>query len=175
MSYQLLNHAGEVPFSEWKANGIEIPIFDKDNTLTSFHDDALLDEVAGPLREGLQGVYENIALVSNSHDAEHVQEVGETLSEALGVNVFSISKADGYKRKPSPEMGIVVAKHFGIQREQLGVIGDRRFVDVRFGINLGAGAIALCRKVGFGDAKGVPLIRAVESLVVSREQRTKNS
>jgi FMN phosphatase YigB (HAD superfamily) len=169
--YELFDHAGEIPFNRWELKGIRLPIFDKDNTLTSFHDDVLIQYVVdGLINNGLADIYHDIAIVSNSEDPQHIREVAGNLGEILGgVNVFSVSKGEGYNRKPDPEMGLVVAEHFNLTPNHLGVIGDRRLVDVKFGRRLNAGAIALCGKVGEGDARGVPLLRLLESTVVYLE------
>ncbi len=72
-------------------------------------------------------------------------------------------------------MGLVIARHFGVSPNQLGVIGDRRFTDVAFGRNLGAGAVALCEKAGEGDARGVSTIRRAEDFVVRFDRRRRRA
>jgi HAD superfamily hydrolase (TIGR01662 family) len=175
-TYERYEHAGQIPFEEWRLKGVEIPIFDKDNTLTSFHDNAFIPGVIdGLLANGLPDYYRQIALVSNSSDGAHIAKVAEDLSQDLdGITVFPLCQAEiggRLARKPHTIMGEMVASHFNIRPDQLGVIGDRRFIDVKFGKKLGARAIALCDKVGEGDQKGVPTLRVIEGVVVSFEER----
>ena len=170
--YEIYEHAGKVPYSEWKESGIVVPIFDKDGTLTHANQLNFVDEVVDELAHAeLPDIYPNIALVSNNHDHSHVLDFSRSLERKLGVNVYAISRAGGYKKKPDPMMGFEVVKRFGVKPEQLGVIGDRLLTDVRFAHNLGAGAVALCDKAGEGDAKWVPMLRKVEALIVARDIR----
>jgi predicted HAD superfamily phosphohydrolase YqeG len=173
VSYERYEHAGQIPFNLWAYRGIKIPIFDKDSTLTSFHQDSFIPEVIeGLVANKVPDLFRGIALVSNSNDPKHIEAVAENLSDALdGMEVFGLCQAEifGKARKPNPIMGEMVADHFEIKPEQLGVIGDRRLIDVRFGHRLGAGAIALCDKVGDGDQRGVPALRVLEDVIVSVE------
>jgi HAD superfamily hydrolase (TIGR01662 family) len=165
--YALYRHAGEVPFEQWRLAGIEVPVFDKDGTITSANREHFVDEVIdGFIAQDLASIYPTIAVVSNNNDASHVQEFNERLQDEVGVKVFSVCKADGYPSKPDPSMGLRVAQEFGVEPSQLGICGDRRLVDVVFGRNVGAGAIALCRKAGKGDAAFVPLVRPLEAGIV---------
>lgn len=172
--YETYEHAGQIPFKEWKGRGIKIPIFDKDGTLTSFHQDSFIPKVIdGLIAQDLPSLFPGIALVSNSSDREHIQIVAENLSDKLdGIEVYGLCKGEifGKARKPTTIMGEWVADHFNVELSELGVIGDRRLVDVSFGKNLGAGAIALCDKVGEGDERGVPALRVVENVFVAYEK-----
>ena len=169
-SYELHNNAGTINYAEWKDNGIELPVFDKDGTLTNFNSLQFVPDVIEGLKENLVGVYQAIAIVSNNHDSNHFKKFCNLLEDELGIDVFGVCRADGYASKPNPEMGIAVAKNFGLRQEQLGIVGDRRYTDVKFGRKLGAGAIVLCAKVGEGDAKGVPSLRRFERGVIRLEK-----
>ena len=173
VSYERYEHAGKIPLKRWKDQGIKIPLFDKDGTLTSFHQDGFIPEVIdGLIANGLPDLFQGIALISNSDDPKHIEKVAEDLMDALGgMEVYRLCQAElsVKARKPKSLMGEMAADHFMIDPSELGVIGDRRFVDVSFGKNLGAGAIALCSKVGEGDQKGVPAVRRIEDLIVSAE------
>jgi HAD superfamily hydrolase (TIGR01662 family) len=170
--YELYNHAGEIPFNKWLQKGILIPVFDKDNTITVSNDNEFIKEVIeGLIANNLSDIYPRIALVSNNKNIDHIHKIAKKLENTLGVSeVFCVCQAKGYKRKPNPEMGLVVAEHFGVKPEELGIIGDRRLVDVSFGGKLKAGAIALCKKVSPGDATFVPTIRKFEKIIVSTEK-----
>lgn len=168
VKYERYHHAGEIPFAEWRNSGIRVPIFDKDGTLTHANRHDFVDEVVdGLVAQNIPDVFPDIALVSNNHDHTHVEEFAGILRRKLGMSVFALSRAQGHKSKPDPEMGLVVASHFDVEPEQLGVIGDRLLTDVAFGRRLGAGAIALCDKAGDGDAKWVPQLRVVEAGLVT--------
>jgi len=169
--YEVYDHAGQIPLNEWHSSGIEVPVFDKDNTLTSFHDSQFIDEVIkGLIANGLPDLFPIIALVSNSNNPKYMQGVGSDLGKRLGgVDVLTVCQSDGYPSKPNPAMGLRVAKLLGAHTHELGIIGDRRLIDVRFGTRLGAGRIALCHKVGYGDACGVPTLRRIESVLVGVE------
>jgi predicted HAD superfamily phosphohydrolase YqeG len=172
--YETYENAGQIPFEEWSARGIQVPIFDKDATLTSFHQDTFIPEVMeGLIANKLTDFFPRIALVSNSNDAPHIHAVAKSLSLELGgIEVFGLCQAQGgIALKPNRMTGLIVADHFEVKPYELGVIGDRRLVDVSFGKKLGAGAIALCDKVGEGDQKGVPLVRFLEKVIVSFETR----
>jgi HAD superfamily hydrolase (TIGR01662 family) len=168
--YRLYEHAGLIDFEEWQSEGIRIPIFDKDGTLTSANNLELVPEVIDGLRCNLSGVFSAIALVSNNQDPSQVQQLKDILQDELKVSVFAICRADKFPRKPNIAMGLEVAKHFGVSRSELATVGDRRFTDVSFGRKLGAGAIALCKKVGVGEAKGVAPIRKLEDHFVNIER-----
>jgi predicted HAD superfamily phosphohydrolase YqeG len=172
-SYEIYDNAGQIPFENWYAKGIRIPVFDCDRTLTSFHQDDLIPKVIDGLIANMSPVhFPEMALVSNSSDPGHTHEVAEKLAETLGGRiVYSLCQADipGKSRKPNPIMGLMVAEYFSVEPAELGIIGDRRLVDVSFGENVGAGAIALCGKVGKGDAWGVPALRVLERTIVSIE------
>lgn len=143
--YERYEHAGQIPFAEWSDSGILVPVFDKDGTLTHANRSDFVDEVINGLAaQELPDIFPDIALVSNNHDHNHVVEFSDLLRVRLGIRVFAISRAQGYRSKPDPEMGLEVAKHFDVTPDRLGVIGDRRLTDVSFGRNIGAGAIALC-------------------------------
>ncbi len=172
-SYEMYDNAGQIPFEDWYKIGIKIPILDIDGTLTSFHQDDLIEEVIqGFIDNRLNEFFPEIALVSNSSDPKHTHRVAENLAETLGgIFIYSICQAEipGRARKPNPIMGLGVASYFSVKPAELGVIGDRRLIDIRFGEKLGAGAIALCNKVGEGDARGVLALRYLEKLLVSIE------
>jgi len=173
-SYELYEHAGCVPFADWKAKGIEIPVFDKDGTLTHANQLEFVDEVIEGLKQQqLSSMYPSIGVPSNNHSMEHVRAFAEKLESELDVSVFAICRGQGYKGKPSIEMGLAIARHFDVRLDQLGVIGDRRLTDVRFGRKLGVGAIALCKKAGEGDTKWVPSLRRVEAVIVGTERFAK--
>jgi FMN phosphatase YigB (HAD superfamily) len=174
LSYEIYDNAGEVSLGLWKQTGIEAVLFDLDGTLTSFHDDVLNGDVVEGLRaQGLANIFPNVAIASNSTDAAQVRKVAKVFGETLGVNVYAVSKTDagGYLPKPHPEMGKAAAQNLRVSPNQLGVIGDRRLADVTFGHHLGAGAIALCEKVGMGDAKWVPSWRKLERPIVAAERQ----
>lgn len=165
--YELHQHAGKVDYAGWKESGIVVPIFDKDGTLTHASKFEFVDEVIDELSAAqLPDIYPDIALVSNNTQRSHVKEFATLLERRLGVGVYAVSRADGFKPKPHPEMGQLVATEFGVEPSELGVVGDRWMTDVQFGRRLGAGAIALCAKAGQGDVFAVPLLRKYESIRV---------
>lgn len=169
--YELVRHAGEVPFNEWAEAGVKVPIFDKDGTLTPVNQEGLLDDVISALQQqDLKNIFEQIAVVSNNHDALAVERFRRKLEAELGLGVLAVSRAHDYRRKPHPEMGLAIAEQAGVVPDQMGVIGDRRYTDVRFGIRLGAARIALCEKLGEGDARFVPTIRRLEEAWVAADR-----
>lgn len=164
--YSIYPHAGLVPYDQWAAQGITVPIFDKDGTLTHANSPDMVPEVIDGLKQAqLPDIFPDIAVVSNNHNHAQVENFACLLRRALGVGVFAVSRAQGYASKPNSEMGHVVAREFGVTPKELGVIGDRLFADVRFGHKLGAGAVALCDKAGNGDAAGVAFLRLIEEVV----------
>lgn len=161
--YGLYEHAGKVPYQKWKDDGIAVPIFDKDGTLSHANRLDFVDEVIDELAAAqLPDIYAKIAIASNNHDHTQVEAFAGALRKKLGVGVLAVSRAEGYRSKPHPDMGLVIAHEFGVAPSEVGVIGDRLFTDVKFGRNIGAGAIALCAKVGDGDARWVPTLRVIE-------------
>jgi HAD superfamily hydrolase (TIGR01662 family) len=169
--YELHKNAGTVNYADWQEkNGILVPVFDIDGTLTD-HKSLSLDEsvMYGLEKQNISDVFPDIAIVSNNPNLEHVRIISDKVARRLGVYVFSVCVAEGYAKKPHPVMGEVVANHFGIYPEQLGVVGDRRISDITFARELGAGAMALCAKIGQGDAPFVPLVRVLEKGVVATE------
>lgn len=170
--YELVKNAGEVPYEEWAASGVEVPIFDKDGVLTEPNRPLLVDGILEALRaRELSRLFKGIGIASNNHDALQVDELARTLEAELGIGVIAVSRAHEYNRKPHPEMGIRIASELGVEPNQLGVIGDRRYTDVGFGMRLGAAKIALCEKAGEGDANFVPIIRRLEKAWVAMDRR----
>ena len=169
MSYDLYHHAGEIPFDSWKVRGVKVPVFDLDNTLSSFHGYYLIDKVRQGFYNNLPVSFPDIAIATNSREPSRALEFASILNSELGVSVLPLSSGDGYRRKPHPQMGIIIAEEFVVDTSELGIIGDRRLVDVRFGQNLGASAIALCEKQGDGDAPGVGALRIIEAGIVRVE------
>ncbi len=174
--YELHSHAGEISYADWLEQGIQVPIFDKDGTLSHANRlDLVAEVIEGMRRQRFAEVYSDIAISSNNHDARHVKVFGRIVEEALGVSVYAISRADGFNSKPHPEMGLEIARYFGVSPDRLGMIGDRLFTDVAFGRNVGVGAIALCEKAGEGDARGVATLRRAEAFVVGFDRRRKRA
>lgn len=169
LGYSTHEHAGEVPLSIWRQRGIRALILDKDNTLSDFHGTTTLPYVIQGLKEQGIALFPNIAVVSNGEDSKAVSEFGKRLEGELGVSVLAVCVGDGFRRKPNPDMGNAVAACLGVTPDEIGVIGDRRLVDVTFGHRLGAGAIALCNKQGESDAFGVPIVRVIEGSIVRHE------
>lgn len=170
----LYNHAGQVPLDVWEYRGVRVPIIDIDNTLTDFHGESLLPEVVEGLRsQNLADRFVGIGLASNGTEQRRVNYIRDLVKAELDVEVYGVS-AETFPKKPNPAMGEDIAGHFDVETNELGVIGDRWWTDVRFGRKLGARAVAMCDKVGDGDAKGVPLLRIVESglVIVERTIRT---
>ena len=172
--YQIVRHAGEVDYNQWANDyGVEVVVFDKDGTLTEVNQSQLIVEVV----EGMQAqdfgdLFQGVAIASNNRESTAVKQLGSDLHRELGIDVVTFSKADGFARKPKPQMGLHIANHFEVIPNQLGVVGDRRLTDVTFGLKLGAGAIALCERQGKRDSFGVPILRAlVERPMITVEQR----
>ena len=168
--YEVYRNAGEIPYDEWRQEGVVVPIFDKSGTLSDANSIDCVESVIAELKaQQLPDIYRDIALVSNGHNTDQVAAFGTILHQKLGVHVLTVSRADGpgrgYRRKPYTDMGLAVAREFGIQTNQLGVIGDRWATDVLFGRNLNA-RTALCHKAGIGDARFVPIMRIIEAAIV---------
>jgi FMN phosphatase YigB (HAD superfamily) len=165
--YELHKHAGSVNYIDWHSKGIRIPIFDIDGTLTE-HGSTELEQkvIKGLIKQDFADIYPEIAIVTNNLNAEHINLIARKTEQKLGVRALTVSIADGYARKPHPVMGQIVANYYDVLPEQIGVVGDRRISDVSFGRSLGAGAIALCAKVGDLDAPFVPLVRVGEKISV---------
>lgn len=67
------------------------------------------------------------------------------LTKSLGIEHYFkeiISVADGFKRKPNPEMLNYLMDKYDLKKEDLWVIGDRQ-IDVEFGKSVGAHTILL--------------------------------
>jgi len=164
--YELHKNAGTVNYKDWYDKGIVVPVFDIDGTLTEHQSTELDQKVIGGLnKQCFRDLYPEIA-IANNYDLDHVKLVAKKAEAQLGVKALIVSIGEGYIRKPHPIMGQVVANYFDILPEQIGVVGDRRISDVTFGRKLGAGAIALCAKVGEGDAPFVGFVRELEAIKV---------
>lgn len=170
--YELVGNAGEVPYEQWAADGVRVPIFDKDGTLTHANQLQPVENVIEALkRHDLSRLFDRVGLVSNNHDAAAVETFAARLESELGVGVLAVSRAHDYRKKPHPAMGHLIAEQLGVEPHELGVIGDRRYTDVGFGIRLGAAKIALCEKAGDGDAPWVPTMRRIERVWVAADRR----
>lgn len=171
--YELHKNAGTVNYEDWrKEKGILVPVFDIDNTLTLPYSLELDKTVLrGLKKQRLYDLYPGIAIATNNVNYDHAKFISQKLEDELDLEVFVASVAMGMARKPNKEQGDIIAKHFNIRQEQLGVVGDRRISDIRFARNLGAGAMALCMKIGEGDSLGVATARRIEQLLVWYEKK----
>jgi len=168
--YELVRNAGEVPYEEWALRGVKAVLFDKDGTLTHANRLTLIDDVIDRLEaQELNKLFTHIGISSNNHDPAAVEALAVALQERLGIGVLALSRA-AYRRKPHPQMGLAAAEQLGIMPQELGIVGDRRYTDVGFGLNVRAKAIALCEKAGDGDALFVPTLRRLEKVWVRAEQ-----
>lgn len=168
--YELVRDAGEVPYAEWALRGVKAVLFDKDGTLTHANQLSLVDDVVERLEaQELHRLFTHIGISSNNHDPAAVQAVATMLEDRLGMGVLALSQS-AYRRKPHPQMGMAAAEQLGIVPEELGIVGDRRYTDVGFGLKLRARAIALCEKAGDGDTLFVPTLRRLEKVWVRAEQ-----
>lgn len=173
MRYEAHKNAGTVDYPKWVLEkGILVPVFDIDGTLTA-HLDRKLDEnvFKGLESQNFASLFPNIAIVSNNYDREHVKYIADSVKDRLGTYVLSVCIGDGYAKKPNKQMGLVVADHFGIMPENLGIIGDRRISDVMFARNLGAGAMALCMRVGEFDGRSMRAVRWAENKIIAYDKR----
>jgi predicted HAD superfamily phosphohydrolase YqeG len=167
---ELYEHAGLVRLDRWEKRGVRVPIIDIDNTLTSFRDMTLFPHVVDGLRsQGIADRFVGVGIAADYTDKERVRKIQGLVEMELGIETYAVCAPMDSKR-PDPFMGEDIADYFDIETAQLGIIGDRWLTDVRFGQNLGAGAIALCNKVGEGDARFVPLLRFLEEKIVIIEQ-----
>lgn len=177
-SYELYNHAGEVPYQDWADAGVRAVIFDKDSTLTHHNQGRFVDTVLSELRQqDLSSIFDRLAIVSNNHNPREVQALASLLESELGLGVLAVSRGqldeagNPMPKKPHPAMGEYVARQFSLSPDQLGVVGDRLITDKGFGVRLGAAKIALCQKVGEGDPRFVPTIRRIEQAWIERDRR----
>ena len=165
--YELHKNAGTVNYQDWRKKGIVVPVFDIDGTLTEHRSTELDQNVfRGMASQDFPDLFPDIAIVTNNNNLDHIKLISKKTQQKLGVNVLSVSVAEGYARKPNPKMGKVVADYYDVLPEELGVVGDRRISDVTFGRKIGAGAIALCVKIGEGDAPFVGIVRELEAIKV---------
>ncbi len=147
--YELHKNAGTVNYQDWHDLGVRIPIFDVDGTLTSHRSTELDKTVMDCLKsQNMPDIFPDIAIATNNPNLAHVEIVANKMHVRLGVNTYIASVAMGMAKKPNPAQGLNIAQHFEVTPNQLGVVGDRRISDVRFAYNLGAGAMALCIKIG---------------------------
>lgn len=168
--FELHRHAGQVPLDVLEFIGVKVLIIDVDNTLTDFHGDLLIPEVVDGLRsQGVADRFVGVGLASNGKSQERVNYIRDLVGEGLGIETYGVC-AEVYPKKPDPAMGRAIADHFEVNPNETAVIGDRWVTDVTFGRRLGSRAIALCDKVGEGDAWGVPALRRIEAGIVMLEQ-----
>ncbi|HET7529199.1 MAG TPA: HAD family hydrolase [Candidatus Saccharimonadales bacterium] len=173
--YELVRDAGEVPYDEWALRGVKAVLFDKDGTLTHANQLTLVEDVIDRLRgKELHKLFTHIGISSNNHDPAAVEAVAGILEDRLGIGVLALSQA-AYRRKPHPQMGLAAAEQLGIAPEELGIVGDRRYTDVRFGLKLRARAIALCEKAGEGDTRFVPTLRRIEKVWVNADRAVRRA
>ena len=108
----------EIPFAEYRARGVEVLVFDIDNTLVSYDvscpDASLLD-----LFQKLTDLGFSIAFVSNNS-----KERVELFNRPLGF--FAVYDS----HKPLRKALLPVAEHFGKKGGEVLVIGDQLLTDV---------------------------------------------
>jgi len=169
--YELVRNAAEVPYEEWADRGVKVVLFDKDGTLTHANQLTPVDGIIEELQKrNLDQLFTHLGVSSNNYDAAQVEAFATFLEESLGLGVLALSPAHNYKKKPHPEMGLEAARQLGVLPSELGIVGDRRYTDVGFGINVRAKAIALCEKAGEGDTPWVPTLRRMEKFWVGTER-----
>jgi len=162
----VFEHAGLIPYESWAESGIKVVIFDKDSTITDFNKPTLVPQVLASMPDNFNELFEGYAIGSNNSDREKVDRFEYDFKSVLSLpkkKILSVCKADYFngnlvKGKPDPQMGYIIADYFGVNPWQIGVVGDRFWSDTRFAINMGAGEIAQCGKVGEGD---IPLGRSI--------------
>ncbi|RYF28704.1 MAG: hypothetical protein EOO17_04430 [Chloroflexi bacterium] len=167
-NYSVCKDFGAVPYRDWKNTGIAVPIFSIDNAI----DDGASLEPTTQIIESLAAaqlpdIYSDIAFVSNSHDNASVLNFTDDIRKKLGISVLSVSRADGYKSKPHPEMGFVIAREFNVERSALGVVGNHSNSNMEFGKNIGAGAIALCLQPNVIDDTRAPSVQSIDLDVIT--------
>lgn len=119
--------------------GIKVVIFDIDNTLVPYS----VQDMPEKTEEFLAHLEENgitPCFVSNNGK--------ERVERFNGGKRFALYKGG----KPSKKAALKVAKHFGVQANNIAVVGDQIFTDICFGKNAGAMTV-LCPPI---DPKNEP-------------------
>ncbi len=128
-----------IPFSDYSKKGVEVVVFDIDNTLVPYDvpvpDEKLKDFLFSLKRMGLE-----IAFVSNN-----TPERVEKFNESLGFYILPDS------HKPLKSALKPVFEHFGIGSEKLLFVGDQLLTDV------------LCARLNSVRVVSVPPIKKVET------------
>ncbi|MBL3530037.1 HAD-IA family hydrolase [Companilactobacillus zhachilii] len=90
------------------------------------------------------------------------------LTKSLGIEHYFkevISVADGFKRKPDPDMLKYLINKYDLKKEDLWVVGDRK-IDIDFGQSVGANTILLnSESVDFGEDYRVSDLLEIEKII----------
>lgn len=90
------------------------------------------------------------------------------LTKSLGIEHYFkevISVADGFKRKPDPDMLKYLINKYDLKKEDLWVVGDRK-IDIDFGQSVGANTILLnSESVDFGEGYRVSDLLEIEKII----------
>lgn len=134
-----INSAYELDKDKLVSLGIKVIIFDIDNTLVPY---SIKDcpEKTEFFLTSLENAGLTPCFVSNNGESR-VKRFNKS-------NRFAIYKG----KKPSKKSALEVAKHFGVQKNEIAIVGDQIFTDVWFGKNSGALCI-LCPPI---DSKNEP-------------------
>ncbi|KAK8794775.1 hypothetical protein WA158_001756 [Blastocystis sp. Blastoise] len=129
MSYKTIV---EIPFEKLKENGIELVVFDKDNTLTApYKNEYFTDEVKKTVEkcQSLFG-YSNVIMLSNSLGAEGEIKVDKKVDSNLNIYIFihKHKKPEGFKE---------LSEIYNIPYRNMIVVGDRYLTDIYGGNEYG--------------------------------------
>lgn len=166
--YDIHKNAGTVPHYRWHVEkGILVSILDIDNHITEPYS-PILDNIviSGLKKQRLNRFYLGVGVATNNKDKDHVYKIVSALQKELEIEVYAPMLEVPVLLKPKADQGFKIAAHFEVEPEQTGVSGDRRISDIGFGRNLGAGAMALCMRIGRGDSMGVKIGRIAEQPLI---------
>ncbi len=142
----------QLNLSKVKASGIELILFDIDNTLVA-HDEKYPDSTVKAYLEQVQAEGFQVALISNNTKLRV-----ETFAEQLGVNAYYFSK------KPMKLTYKKILSDYKIEPKRVLAVGDQLLTDVlganRMGIN-----VVLCAPLVTKDLSFTKINRLVEQVV----------
>jgi uncharacterized protein len=153
-TYLINGDVTDIDLAQLKQDGVRGLIFDLDSTLIAPHSGKLTPQVAQWLTVARDNF--KTAIVSNNQRGHYLEEVKELLKMPV------IGKAAKPRRKAFFE----VLKSFGLQAQEVAVIGDRPLTDVLGGQRAGMKTVLVWPLKTMREPSWVTMMRKLERIVI---------
>ncbi len=151
----------DIPIKQWVDEGVKVLVADVEGTFGETGSEELHPEYVQWLYDAREEGITGIALSTNfDPDLKTEKDVAKLASWGTQTEAdLVLSAFEGRRRKPGPYHIMQAKNHFGVNPNQIGVLGDKASADVRAGRLGGAEHIAWTRPIPGGQAAGDLYVR----------------